>query len=107
MLNLHSVLAISMNNPYSAVLRNKVANYFDSDQSAVYVGLASAGVPAVYHHRTWEKYFGEFGRNGLYLRTFRELKPSPAHLASHSPKARQYYHFPFFAVLELVKLKSE
>jgi len=103
MLRSHGVLAISMNNPYSAPIRSKVENYFDSGQSKVYSGLASAGVPALYHHRTLEEYFHEFRRNGLYLRTLLDVKPSPEQLASGSPRPKQYYQFPFFMVLELIK----
>jgi 2-polyprenyl-3-methyl-5-hydroxy-6-metoxy-1,4-benzoquinol methylase len=99
------LLAISMNNPYSAVMRKKVQNYFDSGQSEVYSGLAAAGVRALYHHRTMEEYFHEFRRNGLYLGTLLDVKPSPEHLASGSPRPRQYYQFPFFMVLALTKLE--
>lgn len=65
MLKPGGVLAISMNNPYSAVIREKVENYFDSGESIVYRGLASAGVPAVYHHRTMEEYMHVFKASGL------------------------------------------
>jgi SAM-dependent methyltransferase len=103
MLRWPGVLAISMNNPYSAVIRNKVQNYFDSGQSEVYSGLASASVPALYHHHTLEEYFGEFRRNGLYLRTLLDVKPSSEQLAGGSPRPKQYYQFPYFMVLELIK----
>lgn len=103
MLRSRGVLALSMNNPYSAVIRDKVETYFDAGRSGVYAGLASAGVPAVYHHRTLEEYFREFKRHGLYLRTLLDLKPSPEQLAGDSPRPQQYYRFPFFMVLELCK----
>jgi len=106
MLKPRGVLALSMNNPYSALIRNKVENYFDSGRSEIYFGLASAGVPAFYHHRTLEEYFHEFKRNGLYLRTLLDLKPSSEHLASGSPRPKQYYHFPYFMILELIKFDT-
>jgi SAM-dependent methyltransferase len=104
MLKSRGVLAIAMNNPYSAVMRNKVENYFDSGRSEVYSGLAAAGVPVLYHHRTLEEFFYGFRANGLYLRTLLDVKPSPEQLTSGSPRPKQYYQFPFFLVLELIKL---
>jgi len=106
MLRLEGRFVISMNNPYSAVIRDKVTNYFDSGRSKVYSGLASSGVPALYYHRTLEEYFREFKRNGLYLRTLQDVKPSPEQLASGSPKPKKFHKFPFFMVLELVKLET-
>ncbi len=106
MLKFRGVLVISMNNPYSAVIRNKVENYFDSGRSEIYSGLASAGVPALYHHRTLEEYFREFKREGLYLRTLLDVKPSPDQLASGSPRPKKYYQFPFFMILELIKFET-
>lgn len=97
------VLAISLNNPYSAVIRGKVERYFESGQARTYSGLAAAGVPALYHHRTLEEYFVEFARHGLWLRMLSDVKPSAAQLASGSPRPKAYYRFPFFMVLELVK----
>lgn len=97
-------LALSMNNPYSAVIRKRVQHYFDSGRSSAHVGLAAAGVLTLYYHRTLEEYFREFTANGLFLRTWLDLKPGPEHLASGSPRPRRYYHFPFFLVLELVKV---
>lgn len=103
MLRPGGVLVFSLNNPYSAVVRGKVERYFDSGRSTAYAGLAAAGVPALYHHRTLEDYVGEFKRHGLWLRTLSDVRPGAAHLASGSPRPREYERFPYFMILELVK----
>jgi hypothetical protein len=51
-----------------------------------------------------EEFFYGFRANGLYLRTLLDVKPSPEQLTSGSPRPKQYYQFPFFMVLELIKL---
>jgi 2-polyprenyl-3-methyl-5-hydroxy-6-metoxy-1,4-benzoquinol methylase len=53
-------LVLSMNNPYSAVMRNKVENYFGSGKAAQYEGLASKGVQVFFFHRTFEEYVTAF-----------------------------------------------
>jgi ubiquinone/menaquinone biosynthesis C-methylase UbiE len=105
MLKERGVLAISMNNPYSAVVREKVEHYFDSGAAEPYAGLSSAGVPALYHHRTLEEYFRQFKKHGLLLRTLLDVEPSPEQLAGGSPRPEQYRRFPFFLVLELIKME--
>lgn len=54
---------LSLNNPYSALLREKVENYFDSEAVAQY----NFG-PATYFHRTMEAYVHAFHQAGLLLR---------------------------------------
>jgi 2-polyprenyl-3-methyl-5-hydroxy-6-metoxy-1,4-benzoquinol methylase len=49
-------LVLSLNNPYSALLREKVDNYFDTGAVAQYVFG-----PALYFHRTMEDYMHAFG----------------------------------------------
>ena len=44
-----------------------------------------------------------FRDNGLLVRTLIDVKPGPQHLASGSPRAKAYYRFPYFMILELVK----
>jgi 2-polyprenyl-3-methyl-5-hydroxy-6-metoxy-1,4-benzoquinol methylase len=103
MLKWEGQLALSMNNPYSAVIRGKVDDYFDSGRTVAYVGLAAGGVPAMYHHYTLEDHMREFKRNGLCLTTLFDVKPNPEQLRSGSPRPKQYYRFPYFMVLGLIK----
>jgi 2-polyprenyl-3-methyl-5-hydroxy-6-metoxy-1,4-benzoquinol methylase len=46
-------IVLSMNNPYSAVLREKVESYFDSDKVVLY-GMAQDGIAVYYFHHTME-----------------------------------------------------
>jgi 2-polyprenyl-3-methyl-5-hydroxy-6-metoxy-1,4-benzoquinol methylase len=95
-------LVLSMNNPYSAVMRNKVENYFDSGKAAQYEGLASKGVKVFYFHRTLEEYMTVFRDVGFLLKSLSDL--CPAKTMNHDSSVLQkYYRFPFFMVLEFVK----
>lgn len=51
---------LSMNNPYSALIRNKVENYFDSSVITQY-GLG----PVYYFHRTMDRVCSSISRSGL------------------------------------------
>lgn len=98
-------LVLSMNNPYSAVTRNKVENYFDSGKAVRYEGLASKGVQVFYFHRTLEEYITAFRDAGFLLKSLSDVCPAKVmdRDGSVSPK---YYRFPFFMVLEFVKQKN-
>jgi 2-polyprenyl-3-methyl-5-hydroxy-6-metoxy-1,4-benzoquinol methylase len=98
-------IVLSFNNPYSALLREKVNNYFDSDAVHQY------GFGAVtYFHRTMEDYFRAFQQAGLALRCLYDLHMTEAMVAQLPEKNRSfswypYYHrFPFALILDLVKL---
>jgi 2-polyprenyl-3-methyl-5-hydroxy-6-metoxy-1,4-benzoquinol methylase len=97
-------IVLSMNNPYSALLREKVDNYFDSDAVAQY-GFG----PAIYFHRTMEDYFRALDQAGLLLRRLYDLQMTEA-MVEHLPeKNRQfswfpfYHRFPFMLILDLIK----
>lgn len=91
----------SLNNPYSAVPREKVENYFDSGTSIFYQGMADAGVTVYYYHRTLEEYITAFRDNGLLLRTLKDVKPTQK-MRNNSHK--HWYKFPFIMILEFIKL---
>ncbi|MGE5141208.1 MAG: class I SAM-dependent DNA methyltransferase [Rudaea sp.] len=95
-------LVLTFNNPYSAVMRELVSNYFDSGQAAIRRGMKAAGVPAVHYHRPLEDYMREFKRHGLLIRTLLDLRPSAEQLSLPSPRPRSYYFFPRLMLLELV-----
>ena len=96
-------LVLSMNNPYSAVMREKVTNYFDSGVSIQYQGLASVGVKVYFFHRTLEEYITAFRDAGFLLRSLSDVGPKEEMMRSDSPIAQKYHHFPFFMILEFIK----
>ena len=96
-------LVLSMNNPYSAVIRKKVENYFDSGTSVLYQGLASEGIKVYFFHRTLEEYITAFRDNGFLLRGLYDAPPTEEMLQSPDPRPKKYYQFPFFMILELIK----
>ena len=94
-------LVLSLNNPYSAVLREKAASYFDSGTAVLYQGMAKAGIEVYYYHRTMTEYITAFRENGLLLRTLVDLAPEtdrPDDLRS------KWHEVPFLVVIELVKI---
>jgi 2-polyprenyl-3-methyl-5-hydroxy-6-metoxy-1,4-benzoquinol methylase len=100
----HSRLVLSMNNPYSAVLREKVESYFASGAVARY----NFG-PVSYYHRTMEDYSQAFGQAGLLLRRLYDVQMTEAMVAQLPTENRQfswfsmYHRFPFVLILDLVK----
>jgi 2-polyprenyl-3-methyl-5-hydroxy-6-metoxy-1,4-benzoquinol methylase len=58
---------LAFNNPYSAVVREHVTDYFASSAMGAYGGLWQAGVKARYYHRTLEEYLDAFLAAGLQL----------------------------------------
>jgi len=101
-------IVLSMNNPYSAVFRQKVDNYFDSATATLY-GMAREGIAVYYYHRTMEEYMTAFQANGLLLRRLLDIRFTEAQVkqffASNRdfPWYEMYTRFPFMIVLEMVK----
>jgi 2-polyprenyl-3-methyl-5-hydroxy-6-metoxy-1,4-benzoquinol methylase len=103
-------LVLSMNNPYSAVLREKVESYFDSDKAVLY-NMAKDGIVVYYFHRTMEEYMAAFQSAGLLLRRLVDLQ-MPEDCVAKLPEQNRsfpwysmYHRFPFMVILELVKLE--
>ncbi|MEM7534096.1 MAG: class I SAM-dependent methyltransferase [Chloroflexota bacterium] len=102
-------IVASMNNPYSAVFREKVDNYFDSHTSTLY-GMAKEGVAVYYYHRTMEEYITAFHQNGLLLRRLVDMRMPEAMVAQLPERNKEfpwydmYHRYPFMIVLELVKI---
>jgi 2-polyprenyl-3-methyl-5-hydroxy-6-metoxy-1,4-benzoquinol methylase len=101
-------VVLSKNNPYSAVIRGKVDNYFESGKAILYKGLASRGVNVYYFHRTLEEYITAFSKAGFCLSRLSDLKPGEALMNTtnlkDSDRYRKYYHFPFLMVIEFKKV---
>ena len=100
----HGRLVLSLNNPYSALLRQKVKNYFASESTAEY-GFG----PALYFHRTMEEYLHAFQDAGFLLRRLYDLQMTEAMVAHLPEKNRDfpwysfYQRFPFILILDLIK----
>jgi 2-polyprenyl-3-methyl-5-hydroxy-6-metoxy-1,4-benzoquinol methylase len=100
----HGRLVLSMNNPYSAVLREKVESYFDSGAAVRY----NFG-PVTYYHRTMEDYSQAFHQAGLLLSRLYDVQMTEAMVAQLPAQNRQfswysfYHRFPFVFILDLVK----
>jgi 2-polyprenyl-3-methyl-5-hydroxy-6-metoxy-1,4-benzoquinol methylase len=100
----HGRLVLSMNNPYAAVLREKVESYFDSGAVARY----NFG-PVAYYHRTMEDYSQAFHQAGLLLGRLFDVQLTEAMVTQLPAENRQfswfsfYHRFPFVLILDLVK----
>ena len=64
-------LVLAMNNPSSAVHREKVEHYFDSGTSIVY-----AGIKVFYYHRTMEDFIEAFRESRFLLRRLSDVCPT-------------------------------
>jgi 2-polyprenyl-3-methyl-5-hydroxy-6-metoxy-1,4-benzoquinol methylase len=94
----------NINNPYSAVLRQKVENYFDSD-TVVHYGFGAVN----YYHRTMEEYMTAFHNAGLALQQLYDIQMTEE-MVTQLPEANQkfpwysfYHRFPFMIILDLIK----
>lgn len=92
----------ALNNPYGAVIRRHVADYFDSGAVTPYGGLWKAGIKTYHHHRTMEEYLDAFLLAGLQLTKLRDLS---AHTSTHenAPILPQGAIFPRFTLLAFTK----
>ena len=92
---------VTLNNPYSAVIRQKVANYAESGASAAHIGLGKAGVHVKYYHRTMEELVEAFHWAGYVIERLEDLIPQPS---SDLPVfGEKYSHFPYMMLLLLSK----
>ena len=93
-------MVFSLNNPYSAVFREKASSYFESGTSVLYRGMANAGVEVYTYHRTMTEYIDAFRENGLLLRTLVDL---PLNTDAPDNLRSRWHNVPFLIVIELVK----
>ncbi|MEZ4727935.1 MAG: class I SAM-dependent methyltransferase [Caldilineaceae bacterium] len=100
-------LILSLTNPYSAVMREKVESYFDSGTATPYPW----GEGKVYHfHRTLQEYIAAFRSTGFLLNSLTDVQMTAAMVAQLPAANREfpwfdmYQRFPFFVVLEFCRL---
>ena len=103
-------LILSMTNPYSAVMREKVHSYFDSGTAVPYAW----GGEQVYHfHRTLQEYITAFRNAGFLLNSLTDVQMTDAMVAQLPPTNQElpwfamYHRFPFFVILEFLKTTRE
>ena len=95
-------LVLALNNPYGAVIRQHVTDYFDSGAVSPYRGLWAVGIKVYHHHRTLEEYLDAFLSAGLRLTALTDL---PALTSEHGPGTilPPGYRFPRFMLLAFAK----
>jgi 2-polyprenyl-3-methyl-5-hydroxy-6-metoxy-1,4-benzoquinol methylase len=98
-------IVLTINNPYSALLREKVDTYFCDNAAAHY-----AFGPVYYYHRTMEAYITAFSSAGLYLQRLYDVQMTEE-MVARLPEANRafpwyafYHRFPFMIILDFVKL---
>ncbi len=91
---------LALNNPYSSVVREHVADYFENGASGVYGGMSAVmGGEVRYYHRTLEEYLDAFLAVGFRLAKLADVPDRPGLdwlLPAH-------YRFPRFMVLTFDK----
>lgn len=95
---------LSMNNPYSLVVRGHVHDYFDTGKPYSYRGMAEEGVKVHFYHHTLQEYLDACFAAGFQLQRLLDI-PTPVERYRFQSDAlmKPGYHFPFFIVLSLVK----
>lgn len=98
-------LVLALNNPYGAVVRAHVTDYFDSGVKSPYQGLWAAGIKTYHYHRTMEEYLDAFLGTGLQLTKLVDLSGvmSPTGPDMILPEG---YRFPRFMLLAFAKPSS-
>ncbi len=91
---------LALNNPYSSVVREHIADYFASGARAVYGGMTAwLGEEVGYYHRTLADYLDAFLDAGWRLAKLADVPAAPRDDLSLPAGSR----FPFFTVLAFVK----
>ena len=97
-------MILSMNNPYSFVVRGHVRDYFDTGKPYPYRGMAEEGVKVYFYHHTLEEYLDACFAAGFQLQRLLDI-PTPVDRYKLQSDAlmKPGYHFPFFIILILFK----
>ncbi len=87
---------LSINNPYSVVLRGRIENYFDSGAVGRVGGFEKLGFNVPYHHRTFEDYVTAFRNLGFSIRGIEDVPPRP-----DTDKSDAHWVAPHIMILDL------
>jgi 2-polyprenyl-3-methyl-5-hydroxy-6-metoxy-1,4-benzoquinol methylase len=71
-------LVLAINNPYGAVIRTHVADYFASGAKSPYRGLWEVGIKSYHYHRTLQDYLDAFLGCGLRLDRLIDVRANPS-----------------------------
>jgi 2-polyprenyl-3-methyl-5-hydroxy-6-metoxy-1,4-benzoquinol methylase len=94
---------LSMNNPYSFVIRSHVTNYFDSGKTFPYRGLSEEGIKVHFYQRTLEEYLDAFLSTGFQLQRLADIPtPEGTFKRRSDTLIPEGYQFPFFLILSFV-----
>ena len=97
-------LVMSLNNPYSYVVRSHITNYFDSGKAFPYRGMAEEGVKVHFYHRTLEEYVEACLSAGFQLQHLLDIPTPEGTFKRRSDTLLPVgYQFPFFMLLMLRK----
>jgi SAM-dependent methyltransferase len=100
-------LVLSMNNPYSYVVRNHIRDYFASGVAFPYRGMSREGVKVHFYQRTLEEYLDAFLTVGWQLQRLVDVPTPESWLHNLSDKLiPDGYQFPFVLILSFVKPKE-
>ncbi len=95
---------LSLNNPYSLVVRGHVHDYFDTGKPVLYRGMAEEGVKVHFYYHTLEDYLDACFAAGFQLQRLLDIPTPVERYRFHSDALiKPGYHFPFFIVLSLLK----
>jgi 2-polyprenyl-3-methyl-5-hydroxy-6-metoxy-1,4-benzoquinol methylase len=78
-------LVLALNNPYGAVIRGHVQDYFATGTVSPYRAMWAAGMRVHHHHRTLEEYLDTFLGAGLVLAKLADLPRGPRRGAAGGP----------------------
>ena len=97
-------LVLSLNNPYSYVVRGHITNYFESGKAFPYRGMAEEGVKVHFYQRTLEEYLDACLSAGLQLQHLLDIPTPEGTFTRRSDTLIPVgYQFPFFMILSLRK----
>jgi 2-polyprenyl-3-methyl-5-hydroxy-6-metoxy-1,4-benzoquinol methylase len=97
-------VVLSLNNPYSFVVRGHIRDYFDTGKPVTYRGMAQQGVAVHFYQRTLEQYLDACFDAGLSLRKLVDVPtPEGSFLRQSGILIPEGHHFPFFTILRLKK----
>lgn len=98
-------LVLSLNNPYSFVVRGHITDYFETGKAYPYRGMAQEGVKVHFYHRTLTEYLDASFAAGFQLQRLIDIPtPEGSFRLQSDALLRKGYHFPFFMILSFVKV---
>jgi SAM-dependent methyltransferase len=97
-------VVLSMNNPYSYVVRKHITDYFDTGKAFPYRGMVSEGVKVHFYQRTLEQYLNAFFKVGFQLAQLIDV-PTPERFLNNKVDKLlpPGYQFPYFMILSFIK----